>query len=408
MPISKILFSLLLLSATISLVALWAHLSTWYLWHLLPDGELKLALNYTHPASHLLDNFLAPTLPDVAPTIKNVRRFAYVQSTNSSTIALVPSNPFLFRDRHHIIQQLTDYGWSTSNYGLVILGRKGETTPLTSIQPAAINTFSKLISLRHPYKPTIIAQTTDQTLPMLSQNLALVGVMTTGEGEIKVVIAPDLFSLPDFSIVGPPSPNQTDYLAANLPGTTIQSVAGQFSQSWNDIFYQKLNFNQTKPAIFSFLTTQQTISLTLTQDNASLAIFGQPELLAAAAHQWIQDEETYSRPTKQAFRLPDKTLGYELVPGEPQPVLSPPDQSGCRSPLHDNVSLWLCQGKLGVSIGTSLAAAQQELTNLSTNTRQLSIGSTYLEQLDLSPINLLQSLTYYNSGPYTIITGQLK
>jgi hypothetical protein len=408
----KLAFSTLAVAATIVLItALYTHLSLWFLWHLLPEGNIKIAVNSSQPGSQMVTESLSlsPLDGNTTKLLNNTKRYSYAQTNEHSSIALVPKNPFLFKDRNLLIDELRKQNWHTINFGLVIVGTNQDSTlSLPPLRSIIVSTYGKLISPQHPYKPIVIAQSIDGSIPPLSGDTALVGVVANQSREVKAIIAPNLNNFPNFSISGPSLPSQSDYIAVNIPGSVIQSVSAQFSNEWNKVIYSKFGFSATKPSVISYLAVQQTASITITDEKAALAVIGDPASLKNTFHQWMQHEEAYSRPQKHAFRLPDNTIGFELIKGDLQPVLSEPDPSGCLAPTSDAIQLWLCQNDKGVSLATTQKDALGELSSISPSIQRITLGNNYLQHLDFLPVKYLQALTLHSSGDYTLLTAKLK
>ncbi len=391
-------------------IALWIHLSTWFLWSLLPESDIKIALNYTQPGTAMISDLLllSPLHGELQPVINQARRIAYLQNNDASAIAVIPSNPFLFSERSRVKQQLIANNWQTSSYGLIIIGKKGP-TPVNSLPVILRETYRKLYSRQFPYQPAVIAvNKSDALSPGIILDAALIGVATNRGQEIKFAFAQTLSDLPVFSITSPPLPAGDDYLSLNLSGTNIQSIVAQFNLKWDDLLSTKLGLIKTKPALTALLASQQTVSLTISGSNISIAMIGEPNTLKNTISHWLSNEEAFSRPQKNAFKLPDGTLGYELVKGPLLSVLSEPDQTGCQAPASPNVKLWLCQSSQGVSFGTSQSSAQQALSAINPSQQAISIGRQYLSKLDFPIINRIQSLVLFNADPYTILTVQLR
>jgi|GEM_PF-6840901 hypothetical protein len=406
----KIIFTTLsFIAIIIVIVVINIHLSLWFLWYLLPEGNVKVAVNSSQSGSQVLSDLLnASLVEDTTRLFDGAKRYSYIQTDTYSSVILVPKNPFLFRDRDLLIEQLNANDWQTTSFGLLIVGTTQKTEPtLNTLKGTVGSSLGKYFSRRHPYRPIVVAQGNDGSISLLSGDTALVGVATNFGRELKIIIASDLESLPNFSISRPVLSDEANYLAINILGSTIQSVSAQFSDEWNKIIYSKLGFSVTKPPIISYMTVQQTSSMIITNEKAALAIIGDSNALKDVFHQWMKDEEAYLRPQKRAFKLPDGTLGYELVKGDSQVVLAEPDSSGCLESLSEAIKLWLCVSDKGVAVATNKAAAVQELSSISASIQRVALGSDYLQHIDFLPIKHLKSLAVYSSGQYTILTAKL-
>lgn len=395
--------------ALVPVIAIWIHLSAWFLWSLLPDGNTKVALNYTEPGASLITDLLAlsPLRTELEPVIKQTRRFAYVQNNDSSVIALIPQNLLLFGERSQIKQQLIASQWRIQNYGLIIVGIKGPSS-INPLSSTLQQTIAKLNSRQFPSQPAVVAVNKSESITHGITPMAVVGVSANRGQEVKFVSAQTLADIPVFSIASPSLPANENYLSLNLSGSTIQSMVNQFNADWDDVIRSKLGLTQTKPPITALLAAQQTASLTLSGNDASIALIGDPAALKTAISGWLSNEEAFSRPQKSAFKLPDGTMGYELVKGQLQPVLSDPDQEGCQAPITPVVNLWLCQDSRGVALSTKRHLAQQALTSIDPNHHSISVGRQYLGQLEFPIINRIQSLVLFDSDPYTVLTVQLR
>lgn len=381
------------------------HLSTWFLWYLLPQGNWKLAVNSSEDGSEIINELAGKTLlPEKISTLtKKVKKYAYLQNKDYSAVAFVPKNPFLFHDRNIIINTLANHEWQTRNFGLIIIGTtKPDKISLPNLTATTKLTLDKLISRQHPRKPTIIADLQNSPIPYFKEQTSLVGT-TARNGELKLIIAPTLKDLPDFSISGPPLPRTEDYLIINVPGQVIENLPQQLKNEWNEILHNKIGLKHTKPPLMEYLSRQQTIRLTIDETGTAITAIGKTKEIQNRLIKWLKAEEAFFRPEKNAFQLPDNTLGYETVPGAPVSIFSPPDLSNCLSPTSEHIKLWICQDRKSVSIATDKQMAVKETAAISPTRKDISLGNKYTKQLNqLSlPIN---SFLLHSSGKYTQIS----
>jgi hypothetical protein len=186
-----------------------------------------------------------------------------------------------------------------------------------------------------------------------------------------------------------------DFLSAALPGKSLQELPNNLTHAWNNLVSKELGFRFTEPGLVPLVTSQDSILITTGPSEVTLAGWGKAEELIHGLLKAIQAEESYHRPVRQAFRLPDGTIGFEMVAGEENEIPRPA-VGECTSALD----LTVCRSETAASISTSREKAQVALNS---PVWHVQIGERYLKQTTLS----LSALTATRSGEAIVIRARL-
>lgn len=219
---------------------------------------------------------------------------------------------------------------------------------------AALEALTTVSRRQAPLRPVIIGE-----LPNTLDTSFFFAAVRQGS-TIRFLAAPHLNQLADQPPLLVPSSLPADANAIlSVPGSALAVLPPALQASWDALLHQKLHFTHTKPEIFRHLMTADRVVILMRGDDLALGIAPAEQGEAAPLHRWVQDEERYSRPHEQAFRLPDGTIGRELVPGLAGDVFREPDATGCRAPLEGKTTLWLCERAGMVLLATDQSLAQQ-------------------------------------------------
>lgn len=315
--------------------------SLWLPWHLIPDGDSKVA--WTGSALAVL-----PPLGALPPALDHVAQTAWrgvYQQTGSAAAMVVLPRPRFQRLTPAVLAQA---GWQVQRLGPYIYAARGENT-LRPLRAAATATLQSLTTSPWPASPAGIIQVAPQGV--LGQ--PLVAVITASGTTWRVVV--------DHSLTAPRG-RHTRLADTSTAGTIIGAPGVVWQRLpenlWDDVLRLGFGFTRTRPAITRTLgTTAHSTIYKTTQGvgGEELAVVAQDpaEQFALAATTWIQEEERRGRLVNRSFRLPDRTQGFEKVPGEALPVFTAPDSMGCRGPLEARTTLWLCRRDTFTALATT-------------------------------------------------------
>jgi hypothetical protein len=141
---------------------------------------------------------------------------------------------------------------------------------------------------------------------------------------------------------------------------------------------------------------QEAILVSVQGQKAVIAVVGDKAAFAADIRDAIKAEEPYTRPVKHAFRLPDGTIGFEIVAGEQRDTFSGP-ASACQQ----DYGLWLCQSNTAAALSNDRSLAEKSLNDTSWQVR---LGSKHLADLPIP----LQGLIATGSESSAVIHAKTK
>lgn len=183
----------------------------------------------------------------------------------------------------------------------------------------------------------------------------LVMVTTDGTG-VRIRADPVAEAYQTKSRLALPALPAADSLQVLLPGEALAALPEPLQEAWNSRLHANLGFTATKPAIIQELSRYDWIRIDIQGSLGAIGIIGANEAAGkqweARSTAWVVDEDRFRRPLTQAFRLPDGTLGREVVAGLPSMVWPSPargeaiGQARCLTPLPDKPLFWLCEQAL--------------------------------------------------------------
>lgn len=410
MSLKQIIIIILCSIVAIALILIASHLSLWFLWTLLPQGEVKLAINQSNQAiANPLNKLLPPEIKDIAPDSTTSSKFAFSKHNDKITLLAIPSRPFLFSSHQALVNHFKNKGWNSYHLGLIIVAQPESKQELNRLSRAWFRSAREIIKFDRPLRPFIIAEADQNSIPFIDAPLALIGY--TRQGSINILTAPTANEISQNNITKHTPPAKVKELQVAINSQSLSLLPTKMQQQWNTFYAESLGFHQTKPKLIELLLQHETIYLGLQNNSPIIAVGNNSQQFIDKIMEVVQIEEAYSRPQKRAFRLPDKTLGYEQVPGEPRNVFkyednqcqhaSWPDQN-----TNEMLHLWLCESDNQAALAQNKPAALEIVTQtiLSDSQWHIYLGSQYAPSLSNQ---LLNSLSVTGNNTYTAIQLQL-
>lgn len=328
--------------AIISATVVFVH-SLWFLWALLPaNATLRFALDRTQPSQ------LEPAVPqyvplahDLEPLTKHSSRFAYALTPHEQVLVVLPA----LNAQISLPQSLAQAGWQVERLGLIIRAQRGQKEDqarpsfTAAIQPALADS----IGWHRPLRPLALLE---------SQGVTAIARRT--HREITITVQPIGAIFPQTGATT--SQAAPDAIALVVPGSTLKQLPSSLILGWNSLLRQKLGFIKTKPDIMEELSHYSTVLLAVQGKTATVGVADAQAIttFASTVQRWSEDESRYNRPVKRAFRLPDGSLGYELVPGPPQLVFQPDSvAAACLEPIAGRATVTLCHHNNRLVVATA-------------------------------------------------------
>jgi hypothetical protein len=376
---SKKWIATLILVVVLPLAALAWHRSSWNVWEQLPpSGEIRVVLNpvadTTGGQATALTHFL-PLPASATHYLPHVQRLGYSQTGTQHFLLLAPKVSALFS----LPTQLVQDGWHVERSGLLIRAWDGNDVPATPNPVSAFFTsLAKAIIGRYNGRPWAVGSVETSLHPALPSSFRFSAQV--GSRELLVHLTQDQH-LPHVGQVAP-LPNPEVYVS--LPGEAFSRLSPAQEQLWSGLLQQKLHFTHTKPAIIAAVAHFSRATVALDGTSAAISVQGDTAAFIQQATTWLQEEDSHSRFVKKAFRLPDKTVGYEDVPGDAQAVLQPSaTDPTCLIPQGNRTTLVLCRDDSHAVLATSTDYAKQFLTTPRTEW-ELSLRGPFLAAIPVS------------------------
>lgn len=332
------------LTLLLSLTLAWFFLtSPWLTWQLLPDAPIKVVVDTSEGAAKILaDSLLAGASEVSVHQGSALDRLKYVA---------LKLNPFNFAPGVTQWPSLGAVAWAN-------LRQAGH----------------RMIFERVPLYPDVIAAAEPNAI-FASEPLTLIGKSHQGKVRFRVAASLAADTRNPWRPRAEPSAGVT--LDITVPGNLFLALPMSLRVGWNDLLWRRLHLTAIRPDIASYISQFKTVHINLTSAEVTLGVRGAPDAFTETIKTWWQDNERNGRPTQRSFRLPDGTLGRELVPGEPRPLFMPVDSS-CQADGEAEDDFWLCQK--GNQAILSSAEAKARLTDIaSTDTWRVAVAPRQIQ-----------------------------
>lgn len=306
--------------------------SLWVLWHQLPSGS---------PQSRVaMDASLVPR--SLIETTTGIRGESFHQlgwQMTTSSHAVV-ARPRLFHQRA-AEAALREAGYTVERHGgLWLRGEKAAATPergWPSFLAVVRRVAASLVTEPQPLAPIFIASfVQDDTA---AAPTVVVGVQHR-EGVQALLMSETLPAV---------SPRRAPVEEALQHGTLLEgppsfllSLPPASIAIWDQLLYTRLAFRLTKPNLINSLKDFSHVTIYVDEGKSGVMVTGEVSTFQTLARQWVTNEERRQRPQQRAFRLPDRTVGYEEIPGDVAAVFTAEPHEGCQAPLPSKTTLWLC------------------------------------------------------------------
>lgn len=331
----------------ICIISVHLFTSLWFVWNLLPaDGDIAYAGATTDlPIQPLLDAFATSSVSPVILPTDQIRRFSVSLQGDTQVAVVVPT----LRGQKNVQRKLAADNWRVERFGLVLRAVHGNTT-LPSLGQATTQTIFSLMASRHSIAPTLIIRLSSAVVPALQNKTYVVGSWYDGWLRLSI-------SETNRKSRVTVQPYRGDGLHIRVPGHTLNSIPTRLRPAWNIAIGHALGFTATTPDLIGYLAQYEVVEITMQETGSSVAVTGAADAFTAAATTWVQAEDSYHNPVRQAFRLPDRSLGYERVSGPTRDVFMA-EQEGCLAPRPDRATTWICRTSDGATLATSQELAR--------------------------------------------------
>ena len=374
--------------------------SIWFLWHAAPAADTKIGVSRPHAGSAPAEEILfAARLKSVKPYASRARRYVLSRSRDTSTLLLIPADPWSWRQGEELRRALVRDGWQVRRVGLAIFAAENSHIPLPSIAAAARKSVQTFFSRDLPHSPAIIASARTQD----DAKALILAPERNRRNRVQGAIAPSVDEIDLNSAASLPLPTGEHELTLTLPREQIKALPEDLINQVRQRVYAQFHFTHTSPAIFDLPADTVALAVQL-GDGLSLTLKGDTNALTHRLQGWFRQEERYLRPQQQAFRLPDGGIGYELVPGQARDILKSTQDPGCFKTDY-SPTVYMCRSGDQVAVSSEQSAAQAAAaTEIKAHDWSISMGRTYASRLHSD----LAALVLQSRGGSTLMNAVLQ
>jgi hypothetical protein len=229
-------------------------------------------------------------------------------------------------------------------------------------------------------------------------------VMAEGKGqEIRLAAKLGSFFSNDFPQKGDlVLPDDAARLSVHASSSAARSVFSKAAlDSWNEILITSFGFAKTRPAIFQSLLGGESFFIHLDDIGVAIGLTDTSQAFISSAQKWLEEEERRHRLVTRAFRLPDGTIGFEQVAGEPASILSlDPSLPQCFGPQGADLGAlkdsWLCRNGSHVILASNREMLEIALSVFPSEF-SLVAGSTWLQKLGAPQLSAFSGIFNENT-----------
>lgn len=285
--------------------------SLWFLGYLLGDEPGKYTVGYYNAfvASNIDMKSIENSKHSFIPRISDqYSRFVYKKGEDGEYIAGIPR----ISDQLSVSGTLREQGWESTRIGLIVIASKRgkPSVPNYSIGYAIKGTLMAVFLDRLPVRPLLVLRSDAKesapfSLYVEKNRKGLHGVINTQNSDFLRVNGRRI---------------KNESIPVNLTYVPIQrDVLQPISDSFLSVVERKISdsmhFKKTHPQLIGGLLDVGPVALAFNGNSAAIGVLSSNTQSATLMTNWINDEHATRHPVKRPFSLPDKTLGYEYIPG---------------------------------------------------------------------------------------------
>lgn len=309
--------------------------------------------------------------------------------------------------RDQFVKDMETVGFNVSTLGPVVYGSSTESPRLNLLSLG--EGFSSLLLYKGrsnlPLLPNVIVSAKEGSRAFVNSDVAGIAARD-GKDSIVVTAQKSTRSFLDIVPSHIPEAFLSAYMdlpvAISVEANTLQEAPTESLVLLNSYLNKGLGLTHTSPSLVEMALSGGRFAVL--GDDRDVLLFttelgGQQKALMRQA---IEGEAAYDYPAKQAFALPDGTIGYEYVPdGEKVSFDRAVSQDGCdRIKVHDR-HIWFCEHADGSVIVTSsqeMANIARQLVVLNTNLIQITANAS--DSIGLESLGLAAITTTFDSGAF--------
>lgn len=337
--------------------------SLWFLRALLSEGAGEFTIGFYNQLLestsvgkdmvHMKESFL----PDVT---SGYSRFVYKKDSNGEYIVGVP----YITKQFSLVSDLQQRGWQTDRIGWLIIGSHTTTSsvPSYSLRHATGSALRHIIWERLPLHPLLVLQVEGRE----ADSFAL--YLEENNGGVHVAMntqSPHFFRGKSQRMKKDTLDSKMTYVS--LQRDVLSHLPNEFGATLERKISDSMHFIKTHPRMLESLLPLGSLAIVIEGDGTAIGVLSQNTGATTLMSEWINTEQGIRHPKKRAFSLPDKTLGYEYIPGVSSAYFNlNKGNNSCFPSENYDEQLFLCGKDRAVvlsnqgNIGTQLASSLQD------------------------------------------------
>jgi hypothetical protein len=208
---------------------------------------------------------------------------------------------------------LQSTGWTPHRVGWIILGnreRKDEGEVRSYGITKALKAFTKATLVKRlPMSPVLVVRTQAGERPIAFHT-------TYSKGTMHVVASNDSFEFVGGTAIQRKGEESTEKgLFVALPSYMLSLINQEFLLTLESSIAQSLHFEKTTPSLLTSIPFGKGIYLGMQHEDIAIGTEEAGDAFTTKISERMNAEQGNRHPSKKAFSLPDRTIGYEYVPG---------------------------------------------------------------------------------------------
>ncbi|MEX1112673.1 MAG: hypothetical protein WEC84_04365 [Candidatus Andersenbacteria bacterium] len=366
--------------------------SLWFLTALIKDDSASVTAGGNHSALSLIGTQVPEEIQS-----SHWQTFVYNQQEEGGRVQAIGIAKW-FQGRA-LIRDLRQQGFEPRRLGWVVLvgDRYVERSSILKNVPAG---FASLVlhkaTNNHPSFPDAVASIRKDSYPLIHADTAMIATMNSSV--LRLAVKEQTTALEDVLWEDDVFAHQGDAdkpdIAVVAQSDVLESMPEISSSNLNDYLLEQLGFVYTAPDLVGFSTGFPARLVAL--QRGSDIVFGlqgaslEEEM---ALQEAILAEAGYDYPTRHAFLLPDRTLGYEYIPDKEQVLIGEPSMpSGCSALVIHQRDMWVCKKEGIIAVSTSATLTDELFENAQQTYSSVQLAEPFLQSTSqqLRAMNFLQ------------------
>ncbi len=361
--------------------------SLWFLYALLGDNPGHYTIGYhsgflqSNEVAKTIHNQIASSLPDV---VGYYNRFVYQRGDRGEYIVGIPS----LVHQISLESQLRQRSWEVRRIGWIVIARRTQAN--TEPQELGYNLSRAIRKTLHAVfveRLSAQAQLIFQAERSPHNPIALYVDQKDATVHIAIQTNSTQFRKGRAERADNNSA-QREVSHFALQRELLSLLPNSFQDSLESAVARSLGFSKTLPNILEdTIALSPSLSIATKNDSLAIGVTSNDDKVAQQIQEWMHLEQGTRHPVKKAFALPDRTIGYEYIPGESNARYSlNKDKNNCLSSEKYEEQLYLC-GKgslLVVSTEDMLGAHLLRMLEDPVTMQRGIIQGSVLEAIDLS------------------------